>query len=434
MKNLPYDSIVVQGRQRYDSDIDFRRIGELATSIQDKGLLHPIVVRHDRETSSYILVAGRRRLLAMKELIDTDTPFSCNGEPIPPGAIPTLYLSRLPKDKIYEAELEENTQRIDLSWQERESALAILHELRTAQATELGTTHTFGDTAREFHKPDATHVRDSIKLAEHLHDPDIASAKTRTEALKKLKGKLMLELGAELSARHKKVASDRHTIIHGSFMTATADLFLTAPTCIVTDPPYGIGADTFGDQTSAATEHSYDDDPRTWVKLMSDLADLTYTLSANKAHIYVLCTIEKWSDLADIFYEAHWDCWPRPLIWFKGAQGLVPRPTLGPRYTYDAILFANKNSKAVTGVYSDCIADIPQIAKMRRAAEKPVRLYINLLRRSTSPGDTIWDPFCGTGPIFRAAVDLNLRAVGHDIDLKAVDMARGLIREDSDDK
>ena len=59
MDNLPITSVLVEERIRKDyGDID-----ELANSIKAIGLIHPIVV-----TRSFQLIAGERRLKAMKKL------------------------------------------------------------------------------------------------------------------------------------------------------------------------------------------------------------------------------------------------------------------------------------------------------------------------------------------------------------------------------
>jgi len=46
------------------------------------------------------------------------------------------------------------------------------------------------------------------------------------------------------------------------------------------------------------------------------------------------------------------------------------------------------------------------------AAQKPVALFRDLLSRSARPGDTVLDPFCGTGSILEAAHDLKVKATG----------------------
>jgi hypothetical protein len=99
------DAITVGERRREDyGDID-----GLAASIQKYGLLHPIVV-----DEAGALVAGGRRLQAVKSLGWTDVPVRSLGE-----------LTDAERDEI---ELEENLQRKDLTATERSKTVAKLAE------------------------------------------------------------------------------------------------------------------------------------------------------------------------------------------------------------------------------------------------------------------------------------------------------------------
>lgn len=69
----------------------------------------------------------------------------------------------------------------------------------------------------------------------------------------------------------------------------------------------------------------------------------------------------------------------------------------------------------MTAIYSDVIV-APIVTDKRHAAQKPVEVYINLLTRSVQPGDTVLDPFAGSGTIFEAASHLQCQAIGWDSD------------------
>ena len=49
---------------------------------------------------------------------------------------------------------------------------------------------------------------------------------------------------------------------------------------------------------------------------------------------------------------------------------------------------------------------------MSHGAQKPVALYIDLLKRSVKPGDVVFDPFAGSGTIFPAAHQAKVKAIG----------------------
>lgn len=56
-------------------------------------------------------------------------------------------------------------------------------------------------------------------------------------------------------------------------------------------------------------------------------------------------------------------------------------------------------------------------------AVKPLPVINKLVNLGTQPGDTILDPYCGSGTTLRAAKDLGRKAIGIEIELKYVDIA-----------
>ena len=106
-KSVSIDSIIVDARFRKDlgdkSSEKHQTIEALAASIKEHGLLHPLVVRQDE--GCYHLLAGERRLVALKQLKWEEVPVH-----IFPETVDSLE-SRL-------IELVENIDRKDLEWQE----------------------------------------------------------------------------------------------------------------------------------------------------------------------------------------------------------------------------------------------------------------------------------------------------------------------------
>lgn len=75
MSVVPIDDIVIRDRSRRE----LRNIESLARSIGELGLLHPPVVRIDDATGQHVLVAGARRLAAMRLLGWASTPVTVAG-------------------------------------------------------------------------------------------------------------------------------------------------------------------------------------------------------------------------------------------------------------------------------------------------------------------------------------------------------------------
>lgn len=386
--------LVPADRQR--KNFPFEKNEELKTSIRTKGLLNPITVRGDGKT----LVAGERRLRAMIELHQADEPFTCNNESVPPGFIPCLFIGELSDLEFEEAELEENTVRLDLSWQDKAFALARLNTLRGLQAAERGESHTPADLIEELTgtRDGNSSIRDALHISKYLDVPEVAKAKTQKEATQIVKRKLEMEHRAKLAEEVKGWTSP-HVTYKGDAVEVLAKLKDGLFDLILTDPPYGVGADTFGDQ--AGVVHNYSDKLEDAMYLYEILAREGYRVAKPSAHAYVFCDFSLYRTIATTFMLEGWNVWPRPLIWSK-KNGMLPRPAHGPRYTYEVILFATKGDRETLCVKPDVI-ECGQVQNQIHAAEKPVELLRDLISRSCRPGDTILDPFAGSGSTLEAA-------------------------------
>lgn len=426
------DIIVKPNRQRTEFDPDAMQ--DLRASIEDRGLLHPPVLR--REGASWVLVAGERRLRAIAEIFELGGGFRCNGEPVPEGMCPFTNLGDLSYLEAEEAELDENLRRVDLTWQEHASATSRLHKLRQSQrnivnesAVTFGESpkpqHTVAETALELlGRSDGAYqdqIRKEIIVARHLSNPAIAKAKSADEAFKILKKAEEAEKNVELARTvGATFNADLHQLLHRdclSYMEEQVALVKDYPEeafdVILTDPPYGMGADQFGDAGGklAGIEHRYDDSPEAWRALMVPWCDLSYAITKPRAHAYVFCDFDKFHELKQMMELAGWYVFRTPLVVHKLNSGRVPLPDQGPRRQYEIILYAIKGKKQTTHIYPDvipCGAD----ENMSHGAQKPVALFQNLLQRSVQAGDRVLDTFAGSGTIFEAAHPFKVTAVG----------------------
>lgn len=414
--------IISPDRQRQEFDPD--AITDLANSIAAHGLLHPPVMR--QEGPNLVLVAGERRLRAIEQIHMLGGSFYCNGEEFPDGSIPYLTLGELDPLAAEEAELDENLKRQDLTWQEQASAIARLHSLRSRQATLVGETHTVADTTREL-KPDETaglsdgqlgayrnDVRQNIILADHLSNPEVAKAKSAKDAVKILKRQEEAQKNVELAERvGRNFNSSAHTLVHADCVAHLQQMPDHSFDVVLGDPPYGMGADDFGDASGklSGTEHHYDDSLSSWHTLMDALAPELFRVTKDQAHAYLFCDFDNFHALKLKMEAVGWYVFRTPIVCHKINSGRVPLPEHGPRRTYELCLYAFKGKKPVTGIYPDFVSTKLE-ENLGHGANKPVELYLDLLRRSVRPGDRVLDPFAGTGTIFPAAHALKCRATG----------------------
>jgi len=420
MKLVHLDAIhILPERQRREFKAD--ELHQLTDSIQAHGLFHPIILRIVGE--NYVLVSGERRLRAIKDIHALGGEFRHDGEVVRQDFVPYSLLSELSELAAEEAELEENIRRVNLTWQEHAAATEKLNSLRNRQAVTAGKPIPVrvAEIAKEVRgSSEGVHqeiTRREIIVAKNLSNPEVKAAKTLDDAFKILKKqeeqKKLRDLGESVG---RVFTADLHKVHHAD----SCDWLTRSPAevydVILTDPPYGMGADTFGDSGGvAAGAHGYADDSATFNKIMDVFVPQSVRVTKAEAHLYVFCDIDRFFDLRLDFSAAGWWVFRTPLIWYKKAGMRAPWPEHGPQRKYECILYAVKGKRNVIKMGGD-ILEYAADANLGHAAQKPVALLRDLLARSVRPGDSVLDPFCGSGGTIAAAHELKCRATGVEID------------------
>ena len=390
---------------------------DLITSLGGpSGLLHALVLR--LEGDDYFLVAGERRLRAMKEMHDLGLPFSYAGQPALSGLVPFISLGDLSPIEAMEAELEENIRRKDLTWQERAVAESKLFELRTAQATTSGIPlPSMREVSEEIARGSfgaGTTVVKGMQVAAYLSDPEVAAASSVKEAHKILVRKEETKKNERLAEQvGRTFASSDHTCL----LADSRDWLSFCPPesfdVICTDPPYGMGADSFNDSGQEGTRvHAYEDGAEVVEALLNWFPSEAARVTKPAAHLYLFCDFDWFGEWKKRLIAADWKVFRTPLIWTKPGGGFrAPWPEQGPRRGYETILFAVKGGKKVTKLMPDVLSYSPD-ESLGHSAQKPYRLIQDLLLRSCLAGDSVLDPFMGTGTIFLAAHEIKVKATG----------------------
>lgn len=422
LRTCKTDEIVVIERQR--KHFNKMAMKNLATSIHVNSLLHPIVVRESE--GKLILVAGERRLRAIQQLYAEDKLFDHGDMTVPFGEVPYTLISDTEEIRLREMELDENIVREDLSWQERTAAIEELHNLRQAQ----NPTHTMKDTAREIMGKTSSEdpggeakkaVKRSVLVAPFLDDPEVARARDENEAYNIVTRRMEAEFVAELNARKVRAAAEsqakgetthvrKHSAILGDMAVELPKIPSDTFSIIIADPPYGVGADDFGDAAKKA--HYYEDDFEAAQYCARVIATEGFRVAAEQAHLYMFCDVSLFQKFKIMFKQCGWYVFRTPLIWIKSTSGHAPIGAKGFRRKYEMILFASKGNKPFERVTADCFEIAKSPRQKTHAAEKPVELYEYLLKLSAIPGDEVLDPCMGSGPIFEAAARLHLIATG----------------------
>lgn len=413
-------------RQR--KEIEGEGLSELMASIEANGLLQPIVVRTETVSSgfagnsqqAYSLVAGHRRLSAIFLLAGMAQKYKFGDRLWSPEFIPCVNLGDLDQLAAEEAELEENVRRIDLTWDERARATARLSGLRSRRAQQGNRPQpSVGEIALEVRGSAEATARETTRreiiLAPFLEvqAPHLKGTKSLDEAWKahlreeeRLKN---IALGKEVGLTF---GAHSHTLLQADCIEWFRK---DAPTnhfdVIITDPPYGIGADGFGDADGRLVSqiHKYSDTPEEWERLIGILGAHWYRVAKEQAHLYVCCDIDGFHFARKWLTSVGWWVHRTPIVNFKRDGPRVPWPQHGPQRKWELVLYAVKGNRPVTRIYPDVI-ETHGDDNLGHGAQKPVELYTNLLTRSVRPGDSALDCFGGTGTIIPACHALKCKA------------------------
>jgi len=317
---VPLTSITISSsRQR--KEILGDDLIDLANSISKNGLLHPIVVRKSGE--AFQLVAGERRLRAVEYLATLGEEIEIGTHKVPYESIPCTDLGDLDPIDAFECELEENLRRVDLTWQERSEATSQLYELRRLQREKRQETPlAAGEFARQVypdHTPQAANaaVKAELMVAKQLKDPEVAKAKSIDEAVKIIKRKEESARNAALGeAVGRSFTLAAHTLLKGDSLEILPSFPNETFDCILSDPPYGMNAENFGDSGGKASgTHSYNDSLDNWLKLINIYASESFRVAKAQAHAYTFCDLDNFFHLRSVMDAVGWECFRTPLIW-----------------------------------------------------------------------------------------------------------------------
>lgn len=192
--------------------------------------------------------------------------------------------------------------------------------------------------------------------------------------------------------------------------------------CIITDPAYeslekhrAKGTTTRLKQSEGSSNEWFDIFPNSrFPELLREL----YRVLKQDRHFYMYCDQETMFVTRPMAEAAGFKFW-KPLVWDKRKIGM------GYHYRarYELILFFEKGDRKLADLG---LADIIECDRIRDGypTEKPVEVSDVLVWQSTNPGETVIDPFMGSGSALEAAVKAGRNAAGCDVSQKAIDIAR----------
>lgn len=391
-------AIIVERSERQRREL--RNIDELAESIQRIGLINPLVV-----TADGILVAGERRLTAVRQLAWTH--------------VPVQFVEDLSDYELQTIELEENIKRENLPWQDEVAALERFHKLKVAH--EPGWTN--GNTAAALGLAEPT-VSKQLMVAAHMDNEVVRNADTYSVArnivqrnVERRKSSVLESVTVSidetlLTPEEQAAAPVEPTIplLNVSFHDWQESYDGPKFNLIHCDFPYGINvADT--PRMDATIKDYYEDSPDIYRALLDRLALAMDNVVADSAHLIFWHSMKmnQYGETTTRLEEMGWKCNPFPLIWHKSdGSGIAPDPQRGPRQTYEAAIFASRGDRKITqeGCIANSFAHPGRRDGAIHASEKPYAMLHHFMRMICDEYSLVLDPTCGSGNALKVAEDL----------------------------
>lgn len=224
---------------------------------------------------------------------------------------------------------------------------------------------------------------------------------------------------------YSAVSGDRWTAYHGDAVDVLRDLAAERPRsvdAIITDPPYGTGANSVAGRLKSSPEkysrsktplpaiHGDSVLPDVWESMMRLVMTYALRLAKPGASALVFCDWRCYSALMRVMGNAGWIL-RGLLVWDKG---IATRPSQnGFRAQSELILWARNGGPPERDqpVYLDGVFRYPTPRRRHHLTEKPVDLMKELVR-ICPPGGVVLDAFQGSGTTGVAALASGLHYIG----------------------
>jgi site-specific DNA-methyltransferase (adenine-specific) len=196
---------------------------------------------------------------------------------------------------------------------------------------------------------------------------------------------------------------------------------------LITDPAYESLEKHRAIGTTTRLKHSKSSS-NDWFKIFpnarfAELFREVWRVLKTDSHFYLLCDAETMFVAKPEAEQAGFRFW-KPLVWDKRTIGM------GYHYRarYEFILFFEKGKRRLNNLGTPDIISVPRV-RGGYPAEKPPDVAAVLIEQSSQPGDTVVDPFMGSGSVGVAALRLGRRFLGNDLNPEAVQIAATRLRE-----
>jgi ParB family chromosome partitioning protein len=419
MDELSIDQVVVGDRVRKD----FGNLDELCDSIRAVGLIQPIVLTRD-----YALIAGERRLRALRKIGVTTLPH---------GKL-FVFNDEVDELKVKAMEIEENVKRKELSWQEAVTAkrrlLQIMQQIHgVARSGQPSRSESLGITSGGFGinklaallGESGAQTSKDIELAELIEAvPMLAKAETKEAARRQASLAIAVAGAIQTQAKNPPKTEQKWTLYEGDFVNNVNNIEPASVDLVITDPPYGEDTQGMGPNSKQLIASPFADGLSYTRNLFDQLAHGAWrVLRANSFSVWFF-GFELYPDLVAALQSNGFVVDLTPIIWVKNT---VINTSPYTRYgrSYEPLLLARKGEPKLMRPSQRDVIEVQNVIttgtqeKKYYQAQKPVALIEKLILDMSPPGSTVVDFCAGSGTTGVAALRQNRRVVLFEKDVAA---------------
>jgi len=383
--------IIPPDRQR--KELKPEKVKELSQSIAERGLINPITLEKDGR-----LLAGLNRLEACRLLGWTH--------------IDATFFEELDDFEREAIELEENTKRSDLTWQETVDATERLHRLMSAKNPDW----TAKQTAEKIGMDPSVVAKRLLVANEMKANPRIANAQqfsvARGLAQRADERRKAAEIEEIIGGPVTEAAAVDASIVNTEFETWAENYHGPRFNFLHCDFPYGVNLDKSA-QMNAEAKGIYADSPDVYWNLLEVLAKHWGRIMQESCHVIFWFSMDYYEETR-LFLQDRLGLVvnPKPLSWVKSdGAGILPDPSRGPRQVTETAFFAYGGDRKIISAVANGVALPTARTNKLHISEKPVAMLHHFFRMVVDENTVLLDPTCGSGSALRTAESLGARYV-----------------------
>lgn len=378
------EDIIIENRAREDKG----ELEVLASSIDDIGLIHPILV--DKKMR---LLAGERRIRATELL----------------GRKKIRAEMRTGGDEL-QVEFDENVHRKPFTWVEQAQLQKLIYD-KKKKVNPSWSLRDQGDLRKSSHET----VRRDILLAEFIElAPDIAEEfETQDQAWKyyeKLEEQAYIKAAQANRPEHVVKApkwAHEHFMV-GDCLDGMKSTGADTADFAEVDPPYAIEIDRRkgGRNKSDGYIEDYSEiDSKAYPALMQEVCREVYRILKPNAFAIFWYGLQWHCQTIQWLTNAGFKVGSIPAIWYKGAMGQTAQPDIMLGSSYEPFFVVRKGQPRMARQGRSNVFHYSPLspAKKTHSTEKPIELMSEIFSTILFPGSNIMIPFLGSGVSLRAA-------------------------------